>query len=402
MLIQKTLHQSAKGRVRWAVVDGATGQVVREASDWNRNLILNQGMDLVASRTWVNNMQYCVVGTGVTPTSDQSGITTVAQSGTALTLTGGSFTLSSPTDVGKVIKWATGETAQISAVTSGTTAVATNSASVADAQFTLYRTNQVGLATEVRRTANYLTSAGACGTTLVDPTLRHRRTFDFPLEVGTVNYTEVGFSYTNTPGNNLFSRILFDSPVQVNAGQQLRIVYELHVTCGPTSAVSKTAIISGWPVAPALGTTGQEILQNIAMSSVNSSGNESSSGVTGGINEPSVGNGYPFYAWLSSDARALSAWTTNNGRTVDAAHALSIAAYIAGSYQSDKSATFAVGEANQNNFRAMGYGQHIPGNGIIGSGNGAGYVFLFDEAQTKTNTYTLTLTWRFTWSRDFS
>lgn len=394
--------QAAKGRVRWQVVDAASGQVVREAKDWNRNIILNQGMDSVASRTWVNNMTYCAAGTGVTPTSDQSGVTTASQSGNVVDLVGGSFTFTSPTDVGKVIKWTSGDTAQISGVNSPTQAVVTNSATVGSNQFTVYRTNQVGLTTEVKRTGTYLTSAGACGTTIIGSTLQHRRTYDFTVEVGTVFYGEVGFSYNINSGNNLFSRILLDTPVQVDSGQQLRIVYELHVTVSPTTITARNAVISGWPVLPSTVTTGQENLQQISMSGVTAAGNETTLGVYSSANEPSVGNGYPYYVWLSTDANGLSAWGNPGTYNVGAAHAMSIAAYVAGSYQVDKSATFAVGEANQNNWRSMGYGYHIPGNGIFGGGNGCSAAFVFDQAQTKINTYTLTLTWRWTWSRDFS
>jgi hypothetical protein len=67
------MQQAASGRLKWQVVDGATGEVVRDSGpDWIKNLILNAGMDEVAVKTWVDCFQYAIAGTGVTPTSVDS------------------------------------------------------------------------------------------------------------------------------------------------------------------------------------------------------------------------------------------------------------------------------------------------------------------------------------------
>ena len=399
-------HQSAKGRVRWQVIDAATQQVVREASDWNRNMILNIGMDSVAARSWVANMTYCVAGTGTTPTSSQSGATTAAQSGSTVDLSGGSFQFDAGSDVGNVIVWTTGEQAQISGVNSISQAVVSNSATVGSNQFTLYRTNQTGLTTEVKRTHSYLTGVGYCGTTIVGSTFQHRRTYDFTVESQQHFYAEVGLSDTGSAGPNLFSRILLDAPVEVDVGQQLRIVYELHVTVGPTAPVSRNAVINGWPVAPSAGTAGTECLQMYGMAIVLTSGSEYNTNSTLAANEPSaltLGS-ISTYAYLSADNRAIATWGATPSRVGGASHVMTMGAYVAGAYQVDKSATFAVGEANAANWIAMGYGVNLDNsfNNLDPAGTGCQSVFLFNEMQTKTNTHTLTLTWRWTWSRDFS
>ena len=72
-------HQQAQGWVQCFVVDAATGEVVKEYPR-QKNLILNQGMDQVATNYWADCFVYCSAGIGTTPTSDDSSPTTAAQS----------------------------------------------------------------------------------------------------------------------------------------------------------------------------------------------------------------------------------------------------------------------------------------------------------------------------------
>lgn len=52
-----------RGEFRWEIVDEATGLVV-ESSRLKRNLILNQGFDYTAQRSFVDNVSNCAIGTG--------------------------------------------------------------------------------------------------------------------------------------------------------------------------------------------------------------------------------------------------------------------------------------------------------------------------------------------------
>jgi len=63
------------------------------------------------------------------------------------------------------------------------------------------------------------------------------------------NYTEVGFSDVSAPGGaSINARALFDGgAITVLMGQQLRIVYEFHVTLAPVAPRSKKFAITGWP-----------------------------------------------------------------------------------------------------------------------------------------------------------
>lgn len=240
------------GRVQVHVLN-AEGRVIKTLP-WQKNLILDSGMDMYGNNnTWANMMGYCVAGTGTTPTKDiLDG--TAAQAGTTVTLTGSTYTLSAG-DIGKWIGWDSGGSqAKITAYISATQVTVDRSQTVGSGTVKLYRCNQTGLATEVKRTNTYpvftyTDSRGASATfASAANVLTLRRTFDFSAEVGSVNYTEIGLSATATVGANIFTRILLAGAVTVTAGQQLRITYELAVTVNGTTRPSQTLTSStGWP-----------------------------------------------------------------------------------------------------------------------------------------------------------
>jgi hypothetical protein len=393
-------HQIVSGIVQCSVIEAATGRVLKDYLP-QKNLILNQGLDQVATNVWADLMLYCSAGTGVTPTSDDSGTTTATQSGTGVTLSGGSFTFTdTATDAGKVIKWDTAEEATIVTVTNPTTVVVSNSASVGAGQFTVYRTNQTQLASQVKRTSTYLTGAPYCQSTLTSNVYKNRRTYDFTAEVGIVNYTEVALGWSNTGSTTIFSRILLASPVAVGVGQQLRVTYEMQLTLLPASSTAATAIINGWPVAPAATTDGDQAIQYVGLSSVvASSGNTSNYDVGNQANEPAEGSNIGIFLATNSTVPSSmgSAVNRSSGASVAAA---TKASYVAGSYYVDKTGTFAVGTGNGAAWRSMGFGPYL--NGFYYPYSSTSMVFVFDEAQTKLNTHTLTLTWRFSWSRVLS
>lgn len=246
-------HIEAKGRVQVHVVN-RKGDVIK-TMPWQNNLVLDQGLDYYATNNWANLMNYCVAGTGTTPTRDiLDG--TAGQSGTTVTLTGSTYSFSAG-DVGKWIGWASGGyQAKITAYISATQVTVAQSQTVSTATATLYRCNQTGLATEVKRTNTYpnytyTDGRGASATyTSVGPpaVLTLRRTYDFSAEGGSVNYTEIGISPVATVASNLFARILLAGAVTVTSGQQLRVTYELAITVNGTNRPSQTLTSStGWP-----------------------------------------------------------------------------------------------------------------------------------------------------------
>lgn len=253
------IRQTARGRFRVQVVDAATGRVVNPGK-WQPNLILDSGLDRIATEKWYAQLAYGVAGTGNTPTKDlpdpgdlfsQSGTTVTRDSGTRDFAAG---------DVGKLIRWASGEEAYITAYTSATQVTVGTSQTVASgAVDALYRVAQTGLTAEVKRSSTQpqfideddgLTAAA----TTIDATagtVTFKVTRDFTEEVSPVNYTEVGMSSQATAGNNIFSRMLLAGAVTVGAGQLLRLKYELTIKCNghaPASQTLEEGGFTGWPL----------------------------------------------------------------------------------------------------------------------------------------------------------
>ena len=114
----------------------------------------------------------------------------------------------------------------------------------------------VGLVSEAKRTGSLLTS-GTGTARYSDGRVVYTYTHDFPEETANQNYSELGWSWSASAGNNLFSRVLISGgTVTVLAGQQLRVVYALTFSVTPYVETAGTLTLSGWPVAPATTTDG--------------------------------------------------------------------------------------------------------------------------------------------------
>lgn len=397
-----SVNQIARGSAVIQVLDNE--QVVQEVKA--KNLILNVGIDAVRARPWVQNMEVCVAGSNATVTQDPSGSTQASQSGTTVTLTGGSFVFTDTgTDAGKIIRWNSGAEARIATITSPTVAEVTNSATVAAGLFTVYRTNQtISNMTEIQRSNTYVTAGAGCGTTIASNVLSHKRTFDFPVEVGTVTYREIALSHSTTPAAQIFSRIKLPSDLVLVTGQILRVIYTLELTLGPSTPVAKAADVIGWPVAPSVNTDGDEQVQVIGLATINAGTGATEVGVGTGISlEPSSQNA-DCAVFLSTVSTALAAFGSAIDRTgtapaikTDTAHdPLTVTAGVG---NVDKVAEYAVGEGNRTDWRTIGIGTEA---GAVHPYVVTGFAFVFDQAQTKDNLHTLELRFNFTWGRDLS
>lgn len=389
MIVQTS--QLAAGFLKWQVIDGKTGKVVRDSGpDWIRNLILNNGLNgLAATRTWAESYTYAICGTGVTPTSVDSLTTNGTLSGGVVTTDAAFFAAG---DVGAELKWDDGTRALITSYLNSTTVNVSNSTGSATGHFIKYETQQTDLAAEVKRTNTKLTGVGNCGTSWVGNQAQMRRTFDFSIEVASQNYTEVGFGWAASGLNTTFARILLPSVVFVDVGQQLRVIYELRITLNPGSPISRTAAISGWT-----GTTGVEQIQINYLQTVDTSGNASGLDTC----EPSRYGAGNWGVFISPNSSPPAAFGTAVNRTTNAGYANSYsrAAYTTNSFLIDATATFNVGTGNTTH-RSMGFGYHNPN--LQFSASSTAYVFVFDNPQVKDNSHTLTLTFRATWGRDLA
>lgn len=229
--MKKELHASLKGRVKIAVLEN--GHVVEERP-WQDNLILDQGLDKLATVYFNQLFHACCIGDGID-------VTTIRPTATA-TASGQNLTASAPTfsnaDLDSDVHFDTGQYAKIQSVTdSQHITVFTPITVSAPTRFTILRTNQAILENEVQRTVHCAVTPGANSTVSTAAAVVLQRTFLFPPEEFTVTYSEVGFSDQDLAGANLFSRVLLAQPVTVNGpgsgaplGQQLQVTYTLTVS----------------------------------------------------------------------------------------------------------------------------------------------------------------------------
>jgi len=175
---------------------------------------------------------------------------TYQQTGTTVTRASGSGTFSAG-DVGRVIRWATGEQARIVTYTSTTEVQVAESQTVAAAAVTKWRTERTALATRVKD-QNRTSNGGTQTESRNDSTGTHVYTtvFIFPDNTSAEIYTEVGVS-ENTGGSALMNSIvLLDSPVSVGVGEILRVTYVFTmVDGGPKTPATRdlAGLLTGWP-----------------------------------------------------------------------------------------------------------------------------------------------------------
>lgn len=391
-----------RGAYRISILDAKSKKVLWEQPDWLPNVILNDGMDRVATNSICNAFLYGSVGTGTSTDNVSGGTTQATTTGTTVDLTGGSFLFDtgSPGDVGNVIKWDnTGFEGRIVSVASTIQATITPLPGVGQTgTFVLYRTNRTGLQAESKRTTTYVGIAPFNQTVLSGADLTHTRTWDFTEEVGSVTYNEVGTTWNSTFGtpNTTFSRKNLAVPVSLVAGQQLRLQYRLTLTMSPSVATPKLANVSGWPVAPSTVTDGDESFQYVGLSSVTTTGGTSVYDAGQACNEPSASTSVAIFLSPSSAVLTALAAVPPSRQTNSTQKTVTLVAYSALSFQRIKQVDFTSGEANRTDFRSMGVGSTVSG---FHSADRTGIAFVFDESQTKDNAHTLNLQWIYSWSR---
>lgn len=382
-----------EGFVECSVVDSKTGEVIRSYPR-QHNLILNYGLNYWCnSATMANCWITAVVGTGTTVTSVDSSPTTAAQSGTTVNLSGGSFLFTNTsTDAGRMIKWDTGEEAMVITVSSTTQATVTPSQSVSDGAFNYYHTNQTALATEIKRSYTYLTTAGACGwtgpsTTGATATYTLWRTYDFTAETGARSYTEIGFSPIGTAGANLWARILLSSPIALEALQQLRVKYTVYYSISPVTSIAVTSsVITGWT-----GAVGNYMVIKPDISGVDTNGGTNSIGLSSQL-EPAAAGMCMISTWIPTWPPTFNTQYPVGGTYGVITYASqSLLTYNTNNFYRNKTCTIPVATGNSTSIRSIFISSWQYGSD---SGTQTGWIFLMDSAQTKDNTHTLTLIFR--------
>ncbi len=373
--------QAAEVHYTVEVLD-ADGRVARRLPR-KRNLILDQGLNYIAEESWAAAFPRAAVGTGTTPTKRDSGAITFSRTGSTVTASAGFFEAA---DVGRLLKFDSGEEVRITAFTNATTVTTADSGTIAAAEGTIWYVNQTGLAAESKRTGTYSTDSGANGSTFLGGVWTHKRTFLFPAESGTVVYREIGWSSFSGAGNNLFGRDLLPGVgVTLVAGQQLRVTVELSVAYVPAASAPYASVVAGWSQPGACGIEFSDI------ETVSASGGVTPIG--GGLDPHALKRCY-----LTTEAAAISPMADTQGTTISSGIGVvdcGSAGYVSGSFSRTYSATFSAIQANSTSIRSILFGRR----GVNANELRRAFRVVLDAPETKTSSQSLTLTFRLSWGR---
>lgn len=415
----KGINANLQGFYKVAIVDPKTKEVVWEQPNWEKNLILNTGMNQIPLRSIADCMTYACAGTGVRSNAFAGGVSTITQSGnliymnthlgTVSDFTASVETYSSYAEVGDVLVYGNGSHSMVSAIYSedGYKLQVTTSYEipVTDAQtFTIYKTTQTDLVTEPdppgRTTTYYAGTAARCGTSTVSNVKTHRRTYDFDAEpAGGHTYYELGISWGAT--SDLFSRIVPTSGIFVDEGYTLRLVYDLQITYTPLSAITKPMSISGWT-----STTGSECIQNFFTSKITTA--DGSSDNSEAILDPyhvSVSSTYYSALWCSSNSQSMAAFGSAVNRQLPASGrstaVMTLGSYTDNVFRIDKTGVIPIGEGNMTNIKSIGFGRYYSGIHPADASNQV-ICMILENSEAKYSSETLTMVYRFLWSRTLS
>lgn len=378
------VHCVAQLRLKRQILN-PDGSVAKD-TDWQNNLILDQGLDGVFASSWARATEYGHIGTGTDPFFRDSGATTVSVASGTATASSGFFEAG---DVGRLLKLDSGEEGYITGFTS-TTIVAVSMVDAASSEATVWYVDRTALQTETKRTNSLRTSGGDNGTTYQTSPARqfvYKRSHLFAVEVGSVTYTEVGWGRVNSGA--LFSGVILsgggDSLV---AGQQYLLISELTMTPTPTESTTAPDVATGgW------STEGDICMESIGSFQSGGVQNFSSVGTTGTIfgENPAA----PFEpSWIQNPAGIAittdftlttpSSTSAQTGATQVNANTVTPASYSAGNFFRDCLFVWNVSTANTA-WRGVGIG---------GGDSNRGLTVKFDSNQTKDNVHEVRATFR--------
>ena len=434
---QGGIHIGMSGAYRLQVIDAFTKETVKDYG-WNKNLILNNGMDAIASGLITSLTTYGICGSGSRPNNITSSTSQITQSGAQIFLantsgltdftssfyTNGIQSYTAKAQVGDVIIDSDNSQSMILSVpVDGLNLFVNVSQSFTNGKtFTIWKTSQTKLEGEVHRSNAYTLIGSSSilgwnqGTYGSASVLTHRRTYDFAVESASQSYKEVGIGWTSTLNDTtVFSRAVLPNSVSVSPSQQLRMTYDLQTTYGPTSVIYTTPTITGWPVLPSTTTEMSQSMQIFY-------GGFSSKWMASAVATTGYGDGWPVLdpaarvaSWdgfssygcsmfASSDSSSLAPFGSSVDRSTNGYYVgISLDPYTTGSYVIYKRGTFDVSSANMTNIGSIGIGLYFYQSGDIYAkpyvATNQAFCCVFTQPQTKTNLQTLTMIWKSTWSR---
>lgn len=390
--IAATMHTGAHVRFQRRIRDARTGKIVW-VSPWEKNLIMDQGLDQMVSSYWAQATLAGIVGTGTEPVLRDSGATTFTRAADVVTASANFFEAA---DVGRLLKFDTGEEMYIIAFTDAQNVQVDTSGALGASEGTVWYVDQTSMDTESKRTTTYAQNSGDNSTTwdgVLDEYVL-KRTFLFSAEVGTVTYREVGWSPSGSAGANIFGRaVLPGAGDTLLAGQQYEIACELRVRPSPNSATAVADVGSG-----GYDTAGNAQVEYAGVDQPWSLRRIASNGTMDG-------NGLSFFDLAAGKAMFIQSanWTptftqsANNGSSTVKAGSfvnLTAAAYTNGTFTRTYSLTYGVSSVN-------GSGDHF---GVVFTWQDSStpircFSVKFTAAQSKDSDHTLSFVWRMTWGR---
>lgn len=376
--------------------------------EWQRNLMLNQGMNLLASYGYADVMYYGTAGTGSRVNKFDSGGSEVSQSGTLLGLSGigtitdwtgsadgGNYT--AMLQPGDVIQFADGTEVMVASTNNAVMATAFSSSQVVAAQpFVIYKTSQTNLHGTRKLSATYV--AGQNGTTNIKNTVTYWRTYDFTAEVAPNTYSEVGVSdYFQTQIN----RVLLDTPITIPIGSQLRLTFNMNISIYPSASVYyPTDMITGWP-----GSAGTASVQQLLFKQIQSDGT-----IFDGRNFGTEPSSPQLGGFVSSHTGSVGELLLTGGTPYERTNLGQPSIYYAGSgfattntyrtntFSLDRTASFSVSQGSSSFIRSIGFGDQ-QNNGTPGYSSRVAWAYLMNQSQSKNDLQTLSFAWCTSWRR---
>jgi hypothetical protein len=429
------VHNSLCGHYKVMVVDSKTREVVADYG-WHKNLILNQGMDLVSTNSYAGITTAGVAGTGSRPNKITSSNSTITQSGTLITLwpeAGGlqdftSSITSSTNEIyysaslqpGDVVVYFNSSRSNVVSVSGLNATVDTSYAisSGSNQTFTIWKTSQSGLQKEVKRSTTYLTGVGNCGSTDTTGSTgfgnvrTYRRTYDFTAETTDKLYTEIGTAPSITSNTAIFSRVLLPIPIAVSSSFQLRLIYDLAVEFTPTSQRVITASISGWPFDVNSNTHASESIQNFLASTISAASGVSSTytallepGPVGSpINPNASATNRGIFVSSISTSLAPFGQAVNRGTGIVVGNSTTMhysPNYVTGSYRYYKGNSFGLNVGNtttSSGIWCLGLGMQSADEDPWSS-TAQAITVLFHNSQSKFNTQVVSMSFVYSWDR---
>lgn len=363
-------------------------------TDYRPHLILDSGMDKVASTRWAPCFSGFLIGNAVSPTPVRrdSNLVTISASGTTATASGNFFEAG---DVGRIIKWddIDGTERYISAYNSPTDVTLSSAATVAATTAVIWYVNVSALDANVAQTRSFGVDTGDNDSSFSGNVLTMKRTMIGSALAGATTVTEIGFS-NNQTNSDLFDRDVISGGFPLSAGDQPLAEVNLILTFDPSTPLAVGDVGTGCDTSGTLQYQGFNFGTSGTSGSYISSVGSNGSNVGDGTNQNAEPSLYTRLCIFTSDF-TQSAFAPGTSLSPAGSFQLPIGqnilqAYSAGSFYRDTLHNLLVGDA-------IGtiYGLGFMNN----AGNGCWGTLKFTTPFTKDGTQVLNLRTRKSWSR---